>query len=558
MNRGLGLRVWGGVILLAASVEAEPAAPSPKITSIYPAAVTPGGTVDALIRGTALAGARGLVFSGGGVAASEFRVEKGESEKQELLRVRLAVDGAAASGRREFRVLAASGISNALPLEVAADPVLDEKDAAGPLQHFPVLINGTIGEPGEADAFWIEAAAGEVLSFEAVPAVPGLDPSLSLWEPSGSWFDARRLNRIAGNDEPLYFPGLSLDAHLTHRFTRAGKYVLKLQAFSGQGTGDYVYRLRIFPGPAPDPDLHPRIKTDWEERQFTRRLGPDRLADLARRGGSMPKTGPRAGPGEIFHAVPEGAGEPPLAAAPAWIEGRIAKAGEAHVIRLRVDKAQELAIEIETPHATMPRFNPIVRLMDPGGGEMVTSLYTKLNNNGLYMMKMIQAKTTFSLQAPGEYTLQIRDITTDCAGPDFDYRVLVRPQIPHAGKIEVAEDRINLEAGGAQPLTISVDREEGFAGYVTASVEGLPPGVTAVPALENPPERPPLPNGGRLERYTAKEQRLSLVLAAAEDAAPTELPAKLRVVVRVSTDGRISAPIAEREIPLMVLPRRPS
>jgi hypothetical protein len=32
-----------------------------------------------------------------------------------------------------------------------------------------------------------------------------------------------------------------------------------------------------------------------------------------------------------------------------------------------------------------------VRLIAPGGGEVVTNVYTKRNNNGLYMMKMIQA-----------------------------------------------------------------------------------------------------------------------------------------------------------------------
>ena len=69
----------------------------------------------------------------------------------------------------------------------------------------------------------------------------------------------------------------------------------------------------------------------------------------------------------------------------------------------------------------MPRFNPILRVLEPGGAEIVTNVHTKLNNNGLYMMKMIQAKTTVSLRNPGEYILEIRDITTDCSGDDFAY-----------------------------------------------------------------------------------------------------------------------------------------
>ncbi len=544
-----GRRALGVGILIATGACAEP-----KITSVFPAALPRGGSFEATVRGSDLAGARALVFDRPGVSAAALGMEKASEEKQELFRIRVTVAADAAMGRREVRVLTPKGVSNAITLHVVDEPVIDEAQAADSLKRFPVVINGRISEPGETDAFWIEAAAGETLSFEAAPETPGLDPSLSLYAPSGSWFDPERLNRVAANDEPLYFPGLSLDARLVHRFERGGRYRLKVLAFSGQGGPDYVYRLRISRGEAPVPDLHPDIKADWEERQFTRRLGADRMEALARRGGAVPKSG-RA---ETYRAVAEGASPVPVAAAPASIEGRIAKPGETHTIRIRVDQAQDLAIEVETPEATMPRFNPVIRLMEPGGGEMATNVYTKLNNNGLYMMKMIQAKTTVSLRAPGEYTLQIRDITTDCAGKDFAYRVLVRPQVPHAGKVEIAQDHFNLEAGATKPVTITVDREEGFTGYLAAAVEGLPAGVTAVTALENPPERPPLPNGGKLERYTPKEQRVAILLVAAEDAPPTDLPVSVRVVVRVAGEGRLSEPIATREIPLMVVPRKPS
>jgi hypothetical protein len=297
------------------------------------------------------------------------------------------------------------------------------------------------------------------------------------------------------------------------------------------------------------PALHPKPSGLWEERQFTRNLASNRLEELAKRGGEPPA----AKAMEIYHAAPEGSAQIPVMSAPGVVEGHIARSGEAHVIRLKVEKAQSLAIEVDTPEATLPRFNPVVRLMEPGGREIATDVYTKRNNNGLYMMKMIEAKTTVSLNAPGEYTLQIRDITTNGGGPDFAYRVLVRPQIPHVGSVIVAEDHINLEAGGSHPLTVTIDREEGFSGYVTVAVEGLPAGVTAVAALDNPPEKPPLPNGGKLERYIAKEQRTSLMLIAAADAPLVEAPARARVVVRVMGKGAALEPIAIKEIPVMVV-----
>jgi len=206
----------------------------------------------------------------------------------------------------------------------------------------------------------------------------------------------------------------------------------------------------------------------------------------------------------------------------------------------------------------MPRFNPVIRLLESGGREIATDLYTKLNNNGLYMMKMIRAKTTLSLGAPGEYTMQIRDITTSGAGPDFRYRVLVRSQMPHVGNVEIAQDHVNVRAGASRPLSIAIDREEGFRGFVTVEVEGLPNGVTALPAMENPEDKPPLPNGGRLERYTPREQRTTVMLVAAPDAPASDMPARIRVIVRVIGEGRPSARLAVKEIPLMVLPGKTS
>jgi hypothetical protein len=236
------------------------------------------------------------------------------------------------------------------------------------------------------------------------------------------------------------------------------------------------------------------------------------------------------------------------------VEGRITQPARADVIRFKLDAPQAIAMEIETPEATLPRFNPVVRLMDPGGREIATDVYTKLNNNGLYMMKMIEAKTTVNLAAAGEYTLQIREITTNGAGKDFQYRVLVRPQIPHLGKVEIPEDHINLEPGSVHPVIVTADREEGLSGYVTYEAKGLPEGVTILPGSEDHAEPPPLPNGGRLERYVAKQQRAALIVSAAPEARPMEMPARVRLFARLARQGHLSEPILVKEILLMIVP----
>jgi hypothetical protein len=547
------------VVLVTAGVCAAPKKDAdPKISSIYPMTAQRGKTFEAVLRGSNLADARALMFEGDGV---EGRILSQNSESplagedtakarpKDLLKVRITLEAEAGVGQHDFRVITPRGVTNKLTFHVTAEPVLDDSDATLPLKHFPVVVNGRIAKPGDTNSYSIEVGGEGTLTFEASSFAGGFDPSITLYEPTGSWFDPHRLSQVASNDEPLSFPGLSTDARLVQRFPHAGTYSLRVQGFEGQGGADCVYQLRIVPGVTPLPLLHPAIKASWEERQFTRDLTDRRMQELTVRGGAESKTAAI----ETFRAVPEGTKEIPVMTAPGVVEGRIDQPGQAHVIHLKVEKPQEFAIEVQTPEATLPRFNPVVRLMDPGGREVATDVYTKLNNNGLYMMKMIEAKTTVNLTATGEYTIQIRDITTNGAGSDFHYRVLVRPQVPHVGNIEVAEDHINLEAGSTHPLTVTVDREEGFSGYVTLDVEGLPAGVIVLPALEDHVEPPPLPNGGRLERYVAKPQRTAVVLAAADSAQLTTMPVRVRVVARPMRDGHLLAPIPVKEILLMVV-----
>jgi hypothetical protein len=171
----------------------------------------------------------------------------------------------------------------------------------------------------------------------------------------------------------------------------------------------------------------------------------------------------------------------------------------------------------------------------------------------LYMMKMIQSKVALPLQAPGDYEMEIRDITTDRAGADFRYRVLVRRQIPHVGKLEVIEEQINLRRGATRDISIAVEREEGFNGLITFAVEGLPAGVTVLPAAPRPVDKPPLPNGGKLERYTPIVQNSALVLMASPDAAVTGVPSKIRITARPMVNGKLGEAILVKELPLMVL-----
>jgi hypothetical protein len=469
----------------------------------------------------------------------------------DLLHIEIAIKASASPGRRELRLLTPNGVTNGIPITIAAEAVIEETEVRDPIRAFPLVIAGKISKRGEVDTFWLEAAAGQTLTFQAASGHSSLDLSFRIFESAPSWFDPNHMEQIAYNDEPLFFPGLSTDAQIVHTFRKGGRYCVKAQSSSGQGSADAVYELRIVPGALPAPTLHPKLKENaWEERQFTRELSRDWRAQLARRGGLSDD----GQPVENYRAARAGSGEtPPVMRLPGIVEGRIGSPAEAHRIKLHIEKSENIAIEIETPEATMPRFNPVILLFEPGGAEVATNVYTKRNNNGLYMMKMIQSKVAVPLQAPGDYEMEIRDITTDRAGADFRYRVFVRRQIPHAGKLEVAEEQINLRRGATRDINIAVERAEGFDGLITFNVEGLPAGVTVLPAAPRPIDRPPLPNGGKLERYTPIVQNSALVFVASQDAVVTDVPSRVRIIARPMVNGILGEPILVKELPLMVL-----
>src|SRR5262249_24891996 len=137
----------------------------------------------------------------------------------------------------------------------------DTAETAVAVESLPAIFSGRIARRGESDYYVFDAKAGQTLTFEAISGQPsigaaggnaaGFDPSLTLYERSGSWFDSTRLNRIAFNDEPLWVIGQLTDAYLVHKFEKAGRYFVRIEAFSGQGGPDYSYQLKILPGEAP-------------------------------------------------------------------------------------------------------------------------------------------------------------------------------------------------------------------------------------------------------------------------------------------------------------------
>ncbi len=560
-----GLAAAGAMPLGAQRPAAAPR--EPNALSVDPFTGQRGSSFVATVRGSALREARSVYLEEAPLditiegTAAEPAEQTGSRSRNplDLVRLRVRIAAGARPGRYLFRLVTAGGISNALPLHVTDYPVVAEPggshetpETAVPVEAAPVVFTGRLLRRGESDYYSFHAQAGQTLTFEALSGLPsigaaggnarGFDPSLSVFEPSGSWFDPKRVNRIAFNDEPLWVIGRGTDAHLAHRFQKAGRYLMRVEAFSGQGGPDYSYQLKILPGEAPQ-DL-PASTDGWQERSYTRRLSADRLNELAARGGRTrdQKSIETWRAGGSFQL-------------PGTLEGVLTEAGEAHRARFSLDGPRDIAIEVETPAASPPIFNPIVRLLNASGEEVATNVFAGRGACTGAMTKSLQAKTVVPLRDPGEYSVEIRVATADLAGPDFQYRVQVRPQAPHIGQVSIDVDHLNLRPGDAKTVRVSFDREEDYRGAIAVALEGLPPGVQALAGADFEADKDPPRYPGKRERYTARAERSVVILTASDDAPPTAKPQIVRLVVRPVVDGKAGEVVTSKPIPVMVIGR---
>jgi hypothetical protein len=447
-------------------------------------------------------------------------------------------------------------------LAITPEPagIHETPETAVAVASVPSIFNGRLSQRGEADFYEFKAKAGQSLTFEVVSGLPQIaaggsaatianfDPSLTVYEAGASWFDSKRLKRIAYNDEPLWIFGRSTDAHLVHRFDRDGTYLLRVEAFAGQGGPDYGYQLKVVNGAIP-PDLSPGGGKDWDERGLVRPLASNRLNQLALRGAAKPDK-PSI---ETYRALPVPAAEAPMVKLPATIEGSLAAEGESQRARFTLDGPLDIALELETPKATAPFFNPIVRLLDASGEEVATNVFAGKGACSGALTKSLQSKVTVPMRESGTYTLEVRDATSDVLGPDARYRLMVRQQVPHLGKIGIEGDRYNLAPEEAKTFRVTFDREEDYRGAVAVTVESLPTGVTAAIGADFEPDKDPPSKEGKRERYTARTERTVVVLTAAPDAPAMSQPQFARVVVRPVANGKMGDIIASKSVPVMVI-----
>ncbi|MYC81235.1 MAG: hypothetical protein F4X19_03955 [Acidobacteria bacterium] len=555
-----------------------------------------------------------------------------KADHRAVLRVR--VPKTASLGLHLFRMVTPRGLSNALGLQVVSDPIISETarphQTAEDSQYLsvPAVVNGRLSEKGQRDFYAFRVSRGEELLF-AVRS--DLGPSrtyqaqagITLYQRSDSWFDPSRVVRLAVSGPALSWEPFqryertrstgrfALFQRISHRFEAPGRYFLSVGTFTGTGDPNHGYQIRIVRGRSSAPRqvlgklAHPD-PGDWLERDsatlrqlgsFQRPLEADRLALLHYRSGRAPFNGKPSAPAESVSSQGNSSGpssdhasrietapevepnnsfdRPGTVKIPGLIEGRIQTPGDIDLFRFRAEAGQKLAFEIETPEDSLPHFNPWLKLLDGSGNELVSNIYMEYGGDGDDVNKTVERKTVFTIEQTGSYFLQIRELTSVQGGPRFRYRLLVRPQVPHLGRVEISlgvtpslstlidkTDRINLEAGQAREMVVVCEKEEGFQGNVLLTVDNLPPGVQAWVStaagwtetlMRGIQYRPLGVEVVSPRHHRPQRSATTLVFWASPDAPITGAPRFLELKARPVVDGWVGPALPAGRIPFLAV-----
>jgi WD domain, G-beta repeat len=126
----------------------------------------------------------------------------------------------------------------------------------------------------------------------------------------------------------------------------------------------------------------------------------------------------------------------------------------------------------------------------------------------------------FDPPADGEYAVRIGDARNQ-GGPDFGYRLTVRPPRPDF-TVSFSPTAPSVWKGGAVPVTVTVNRIDGYDGPVRVQLENLPPGFEAPATF-----------------IEAGQQSTAFALyAAAMATSPPAMTPPLKLVARATIDGK--------------------
>ena len=231
-----------GVALLCCALSSDTTAADtevfePILNSLFPIGGCRSATFEIELRGDALSRTSGIWFrQSDGLEATVLP----DSGTDQTVRLKLTVRPNAKVGPGPLRLVTPHGVCNALYFHVHAEPVIAESEpakqrrkAASQAQIIPVpaMVHGRITRQGEQDFYAFDVEDGDELEFQVLLSrqslKKGFRPQLTLYDPTGSWFDPEQLTRLAFHTEIVEGKTPSTTT-LASRFDEAGRYLLQI------------------------------------------------------------------------------------------------------------------------------------------------------------------------------------------------------------------------------------------------------------------------------------------------------------------------------------------
>ncbi|MBA4062457.1 MAG: hypothetical protein C0501_01885 [Isosphaera sp.] len=446
----------------------------PTASYVFPAGGQRGTTVPVRVGGLFLHGKCQFDVTGPGVRSSPELVHgkrvwfEGpvlplpESQQQEDYPADMlgtvAVDRDAKPGAVRGRVFTAQGGAGGLVFVVGELPEVVENEVDGEAIperiKLPVTANGRVFPREDVDLWEFDAEAGKpVTAFAHAAALNSpLVPRLDILDAAG--------NVVA---EPTPHPCVGTDASVRFTPKAAGKYRVRVTDARALGGPAYVYRLTV-------------TTADVPAFHFPIRARPDGLADV---------TDPQA-----------------VVAAPAALNGRVAKPGDADEWKVELKKGTRYALDLQARRYESPLCG-VVTVTDVAGKEVARAEATETAD---------PAPLPLAPPADGTYTVRVSEKFRRRGGPNFVYRLRVSDGTADAPgfRLTVASEVVTVARGGTVKLKVTAERFGGYAGAIVVGVEDLPKGVTA-PAVV----------------IAANQAAADLTLTAAADAAIAHHPLRV-------------------------------
>ena len=498
----------------------------PAVTRIMPPGVQPGRTVEITVSGERLEGLNAVLGPPGVRLAKVLAVE----EKQARLELDIAAD--ATPGIYPFHLLAKAGLSNPRLLRIDELPQTSEAEendslaTATPIAA-PMGVNGVLTAT-DVDHYRFEVTAGQTLVFdvEAHRIGSALQPVLTLFDAAG-----RTVARAAVGPRDI-----APDIRLSHTFSSPGTYTLRVHDLVYAGGDFAVYHLRVgemafatsmFPlggrrgtkttvaltgGNLSQPVVH-EVDLTGEIAWRSTRL-------------AVPTAGGRIiapawfAVGELPEFIEQEPNDEPAQAnrvdAPVTINSRIDRAGDRDLFQFHATAGGKLSVRVWAQELGSP-VDSVVTISDAKGTELLSADDRQPVPREPPLVRALIAAppiddvlAEFIAPADGDYLLAIED-RFGFGGPSHGYRLelaparpdfelLVQPGTastpanPNAAQQQQPNQQVLAEFAGVGTGSLSLDRggtgslvvrvfRNGYAGPIALSVEGLPPGVQAAPAV---------------------------------------------------------------------------